>query len=353
MRSLKLLLAIVGTVAAVVSAYIDCESHYSSEDSVNNSSSEGSEIEVSEEGYLTVSTENLHFGAGGGIEVINIRTNDSWSVGKQTESWGHLSKNGNQLQVSIDENPEHEERTGYFTVRVGDKEQRVNITQSGAKVSWEVSGSSCDYTDKAQALSYITTQLKEKKECRLGAITEKGKGIVIYGNNGYCFSSIPDGMSETIKELNSNQKTISSVTLTGSGYYCIVYGRNGWSGVVSDGMEEHLHKFNENNEKIKCISICENGNYAIVTDKHFIASDNCDYSNMRFAQDKYGDIKDVCITDKGICVVCQNGIYYDNIPSNLERELKSLDFHPDHVAFTDSGTYLITNEAGTYSCKLD
>ena len=314
------------------------------------------EITPTEEGevekYLSVSTENLQFDSDGGVEVINIETNGDWSIGTQTESWGHLSKNGNQLHVRIDENPEHEERTDYFTIIAGDKERRVNITQSGAKVSWEVSGSSRDYIDNAPALTYITTQLKEKKECRLGAITENGKGIVIYGNNGYCFRSIPDGMSETIKELNSNQKTISSVTLTGSGYYCVVYGRNGWSGVVPDGMKEYLNKYNENREEIKCVSICENGNYAIVTDEHFIASNSSDYSNMKSAQDKYGYIKDVCLTDKGICVVCQNGIYYDNIPLNLEMELKSVDFHPDHVTFTDSGTYLITTESGAYSYNM-
>jgi hypothetical protein len=73
---------------------------------------------------------------------------------------------------------------------------------------------------------------------------------------------------------------------------------------------------------------------------------------MGVAKDKYGTIKDVCITNKGICVVCQNGIYYDNIPSNVEEKLKSIDFHPDHVAYTDSGTFLITTESGTYAYRL-
>lgn len=325
------------------------ESYQGTEETIEEVTTiEDDEVEIS----LTVSNENLQFDSDGGIEVINIGTNSSWSIGTQTESWGHLSKNGNQLQVRIDENPEHEERTDYFTVRAGDKEKRVNITQSGAKVLWELSGSSRDYTDNATALTYITTHIKEKEECRLGAITENGKGVVIYGNNGYCYSLIPDGMSETIKELNSNQNKISSVSLTGSGYYCVVYGRNGWSGVVPDGMKEYLNKFNENREEIKSVSICENGNYAIVTDEHFIASNSTDLSNMRSANDKYGPIKHVCITDKGICVVCQNGIYYDNIPSNLEAKLKSIDFHPDHVAFTDSGTYLITTESGAFACNM-
>lgn len=56
----------------------------------------------------------------------------------------------------------------------------------------------------------------------------------------------------------------------------------------------------------------------------------------------------MCVTNKGICVVCQRGIYYYNIPSNLETELKSLEYRPDHVTFTDSGTYLITTETQRY-----
>ena len=51
-------------------------------------------------------------------------------------------------------------------------------------------------------------------------------------------------------------------------------------------------------------------------------------------------------------VICQNGIFYSNIPTNLEVKLKSISFKPDKITFTDSGTYLITNENEAYSYNM-
>lgn len=302
--------------------------------------------------YLSVSDDNLHFDAEGGSETVTVETNGSWSIGTDTYSWGHLTKDGNLLSVSIDENTDRDERTDYFTIIAGDKEQRVNITQAGAPIVWEVSGTSCDYTDNATALEYIVEQIKAKGEARLGAVTEHGKGIVVYGNKGASWTSIPDYLSEKFKSIYEENEKVNSVALTYSGYYCVVYDRNAWYGVVPDAMKAKLNEFNANGEEILGVSISENSDFAIVTDEHYYASNSSDKSNMDVAKEKYGTIKDVCITNKGICVVCQNGIYYDNIPSNVEEKLKSIDFHPDHVAYTDSGTFLITTESGTYAYRL-
>ncbi len=222
-------------------------------------------------------------------------------------------------------------------------------TSSADGNSWEVSGSSRSYTDIATPLTYIKNQIDDRGKCRLGAITEYGKGIVIHGNNGYAYTSIPNSLIEKIKEIGENKNRISSITLTNSGYYCIVYQRNAWYGVVPQKMSEKLHEFNNNQEEIRSVSISENGDFAIVTDKHYYASNDSDFNSMNKAHDKYGSIKNVCVTNKGICVVCQRGIYYYNIPSNLETKLKRLEYRPDHVTFTDSGTYLITTETQRYS----
>lgn len=301
---------------------------------------------------LSLSTQNLSFSSNGGTQTITISTNGNWSVGTDTYSWGHLSKNGDKLEVRVDPNTGVDSRTDYFTIKAGDQEKRVNITQSATVSSWEISGLSCSYSDIASGLSYISGQIKEKGKCRLGAITEYGKGIAIYGDYGYMYSSIPNSLADKIKELNKSKTKINSVTLTNSGYYCVVYQRNGWYGVVPEQMKKKLNEFNANREEIRSVSICENGNFAIVTNEHICASNNSDLSNMQKAFGKYGSIKSVCITNKGICVVCQNGIYYNNMPSNVETKLQNLSFHPDHVTFTDSGTFLITTESGSYAFHM-
>lgn len=312
---------------------------------VDNSVTETDHIEVVAT-YLTVSDDDLEFNSEGGSEKISVETDGTWYINTETEPWGHLIKDGDCLTIRIDENPSNETRTDYFALKAGDEEVRINITQKG---TWAISGSTRTYEDEAIALEYITTQIEENKECRLGAITENGKGVVIYGDNGAMWSSIPNSLSDKIKE---NSKKISSIALTASGYYCMVYGRNGWFGHVPEGMKTKLNKFNEDSEEIKCVSISENGDYAIVTDKHFVASNESDHSNMREAYSRYGFVKDVCITNMGICVVCEGGIYYNNIPSNLKEKLQTIDFHPDHVKYTDSGTYLITTETGRYSYRM-
>lgn len=299
--------------------------------------------------YLRVSKDELYFEAEGGSEEITIETNGNWSIGTETYSWGHLFRNGNHLCVRIDKNPEKENRTDHFTITSGNQEVKVNIIQTCKQVLWEVSGTSRAYTDDAESLSYLSSQIKEQGECRLGAITEFGSGIVIFGNNGASSISVPESFWNKIKAIDTK---INSLALTNSGYYCVVYERNGWFGHVPEKMKRKLNEFNENAEEILSISISENGDYAIVTDEHFIASNSSDHSNMKNAYDKYGSIKNVCITNKSICVVCQDGILYDNIPSNLEGKLNSIDYHPDHVTYTDSGTYLITTETGTYSYHM-
>lgn len=305
--------------------------------------------EIAEEIFLRVSDDDLYFDAEGGSKEITIETNGSWSIGTDTYSWGHLSRNGNHLRVRIEENTEKENRTDYFTIKSGKQEVKVNITQGGKQILWEVSGTSRTYTNNAEGLNSLTSKINEQGECRLGTITEFGSGVVIFGNNGASSISIPESFWNKIKAIDTK---INSLALTNSGYYCVVYGRNRWFGHVPEDMKSKLNEFNENAEEILSVSINENGDYAIVTDEHFVASNSSDHSNMKNAYNKYGSIKNVCITNKGICIVCQKGIYYDNIPSNLEDKLKSIDYQPDHVTYTDSGTFLITTETGSYSYRM-
>ena len=75
-------------------------------------------------------------------------------------------------------------------------------------------------------------------------------------------------------------------------------------------------------------------------------------TNLNKANDKYGHIKYACVTNRALVVICQNGIFYSNIPTNLEVKLKSISFKPDKITFTDSGTYLITNENESYTYHM-
>ena len=80
---------------------------------------------------LSVSTDNLSFDASGGSQTITISSSDTWRIGTNTYSWGHLEKDGNRLTVRVDANTEINSRNDYFTIKSGNIEKRVNISQSG------------------------------------------------------------------------------------------------------------------------------------------------------------------------------------------------------------------------------
>ena len=299
---------------------------------------------------LTVSSESLSFPSSGGSQTITVNSSSSWRIGTGTYSWGHLTTAGNSVTVSLDTNVSTESRTDYFTVVSGNKSLKINIRQEGKNVgvasSYKMYGTSRSFIDNATALTYLTKNLKETNSCQHGAITER-IGIYIKDDYGYCYTAgMNTNFIEKLKELYLNEKKISSVAITNSGYYCLIYGNNGWYGSVPTAMSAKLNEFNANRETIYCISISENGDFAIVTNEHFYASNSTDLDNMTKAKDMYGQIKDVCITNKGITVVCKNGVYYHNIPTSVEERLKTCTERPDHIRFTDSGTFLISYENG-------
>lgn len=94
-------------------------------------------VSISQEGQptLSVSSEKLSFGSSAGSKIINITTNRDWEIGTNTTSWGHLTKNGDQLNVRVDSNTGSSSRSGWFTVKSGNLEKRVDISQAASAVS--------------------------------------------------------------------------------------------------------------------------------------------------------------------------------------------------------------------------
>lgn len=91
--------------------------------------------EVTNNTIISVSSDNLQFSSSGGTKTITISSNASWQIGTGTTSWGHLTRNGNQLSIKIDENTSTSPRTDWFTIKSGSQERRIEIAQSGASKS--------------------------------------------------------------------------------------------------------------------------------------------------------------------------------------------------------------------------
>ena len=275
-----------------------------------------------------------------------VSSSSNWHISVGTASWGHLSRSGNALTVSVDENDTGHARVDYFELSNGSVEKKVTITQSahnGSRIP--LCGTTRTYADSAATLSYLTEQIKEwNGKCRLGALTDGGVGVVIHGMNDCAYQQVWSEFAANLKKVRTNGNRIASVCVTYSGYHCVVFGRNSWYGNVPTVVKNYLLQYQRNNEQIYCVSISENGRYIVITDKHMEASDTNVMAVLKKAGEMYGHLKYACVTNLGVVVVCRKGIYYHNIPTNLEMALKSLHFWPDKVVFTDAGTYLITNE---------
>lgn len=84
---------------------------------------------------LTVSTESLSFSSAGGSRTITVNSSSSWKIGTKTYDWGHLSTDGNTVTLRVDANTSTNSRTDYFTIKSGNLEKRINISQSGGTAS--------------------------------------------------------------------------------------------------------------------------------------------------------------------------------------------------------------------------
>lgn len=80
---------------------------------------------------LTVSTESLSFSSAGGSRTITVNSSSSWKIGTKTYDWGYLSTDGNTVTLRVDANTSTNSRTDYFTIKSGNLEKRINISQSG------------------------------------------------------------------------------------------------------------------------------------------------------------------------------------------------------------------------------
>lgn len=111
---------------------------------------------------LSVNPSVLSFDASGGTRTITVNSNTNWSISVNTDSWGHLTSNGNTLTLKVDAYSGTTERTDYFKIKAGDKEEKISIKQSAPSKSIQPS---------AQIKSITVSKDQE---------LDDGKGVIIH-----------------------------------------------------------------------------------------------------------------------------------------------------------------------------
>lgn len=125
---------------------------------------------------LALSADQLNFSSSGGTQTITVSTNESWEISLGAASWGHLTKRGNQLIVTIDANNNNTSRSDYFRIRAGSKTAQVNISQSGS--------SNTDYSYKKNK-----RQQRHNRVMANGGYVKFGLEIMDFGIGTYGLSS--------------------------------------------------------------------------------------------------------------------------------------------------------------------
>lgn len=88
---------------------------------------------------LSVSSDILRFSPSGGTQTLTISTNASWQISSSTATWGHLTKNGNQLSIRIEKNSSKVPRYDRFSIKAGNIEKVIQISQDGMSTTLSVS----------------------------------------------------------------------------------------------------------------------------------------------------------------------------------------------------------------------
>lgn len=204
------------------------------------------------------------------------------------------------------------------------------------------SGRNCNF-------SYIKENIQEWKELKICSMADNGMCLAVYGLNGYAYTNdVKNGMKEVLSFARSGtSESINDVSVNSNGAVMLLVGRNGYSfRNTSSSIENRMKSIHAEKQKILSVSQNENDEWIIVTEKYYYTSGSNISAFVQRAQNQYGAIDYAYITRLGRIAICRQGIYYENIPSILEENLKDLHFKPDNIKFTDSGYYCISNKDG-------
>ena len=227
------------------------------------------------------------------------------------------------------------------------------------------SGATRDYEDHAKALTGLTKYINENwnGHAREVIILENGKAVALKDYNTFTHTGIDKfdfelyDMLFAIAAHTDDPQSIRHFTFNSSGKFCVIYneellGDDKWVSSMEyaaiplpKSMSDTLNRFTSRGDIISSVCIAENDDWAVVSNKAYNGTNRA-VEAAKKAGVLYGDQKSISLTNLGVVVCCERGVYYENIPTKVAEGIKKcLDagWIPVHVSFTDSGTYFISN----------
>ncbi len=241
---------------------------------------------------------------------------------------------------------EKEEGSKFFSYNATAPSRKTTTSTTTSTPSKSTMYGSVRYITPAQtsSLSYLRENIDKWGKCRTGAMIP-ARGIAVYDANGYAYTAgFPTSFINKIKEINGANQRIEDVNVTANGYV-IIFDTNGYSIVTGpNSFISKVKEYNNKHEHIISAVFNDSGRWAVVTDKNISWSDDIVGNFMKAAKEKFGFINSIYISPSGAMIACcVNGVYHQNVPSNVIEKIRSLNYIPKVVKFTDNGLYLITD----------
>ena len=225
--------------------------------------SEEKRITVSQSGSspkLSVSSENLNFSSAGGTQTLTIWTNGSWQIETNTASWGHLTKNGNHLNVRIDRNSSKYSRNDWFSIKAGGMEKIIRISQDGMTSSLSVSSNNLSFSSYGGSQ---TITVNSNRNWKVSVGTASWGHLSKYGNN--LSVSVDQNKKKTSRtdyfKLKADDKEVT-INISQSGRYRSPFNHavDNYVGGISLGYIQKQWEYNEGGEKTK-VGVFEDDKY--------------------------------------------------------------------------------------------
>ncbi len=202
--------------------------------------------------------------------------------------------------------------------------------------------------------SYIKGIIRERRACRVAALTDYGAGVMVSGANNWAISNIPTALKESMEESDKLDQRITDIHITENGAYVAIFGTNGYatSGAPS-GMVKELQELHANAEAVQSACFNDNNEFIIVTEKTIYHNLGDGFADMiKQTNEKYGTIRAASMTNGSFILCANSGVFLFNAPRCIARALDKLNFLPRCIKYTDDGDYIITDGISSYAFSL-
>lgn len=192
--------------------------------------------------------------------------------------------------------------------------------------------------------SYVREIIKSWDDLQICALADNGVCIAYESFEGYAFQNC--ACENGIKYVWNNCLNVRDIDVSKSGASVVLFDCNDFrQEKCNSNFVECLRKCQSDDDYILSTSFNDRGEFCIVTACDVF----CSVGIRQFinsAVGRFGECKYVFISEIGRIAICDNGIFYENIPLSVEQCLGVISFVPDYIKFSDTGCYCISDYMG-------